>query len=383
MTPAQQQVPSPSGRYVTVGRGVAAYRAFVPAPLPPDLAFDGELVRALSEADRALGELAGFARTKFPFPLGDWFRARETVLSARIEGLHVDLLDFSASRSQLFPLPDLRPRPAAATVREVEADFWAYVEGRDRLATLPLSLRLIREMHARLFSGIREEGTTPGEFRRSQNWLGAAGATLNEATYVPPPPAELAAALDAFERWLHLDDGYPPLIRLAFMHQHFEAIHPFLDGNGRIGRILIVLLLQVWGLLPRPLLTLSAYFLRHQREYYRLLLAVNEEGSWRDWTIFFLRGIAEEARDALARAQRMLALYDQWSTWANTPRPSVSLTTVINMLFRHGVTAGKTPGGGRRHAERLVEAGFLQRLPDERRGGILIAREIFRVMDES
>src|SRR4051794_28921766 len=207
-----------SGRYVTVGKGVAAYRAFVPAPLPPVLSFDAELVRALSEADRALGELAGFTRTPLGVPAANWIVAREALLSARIEGVDVDLIDLFA-HPNLFPLPDLRPRPSSEDLREVTNGRYAAAAGLHRLDTLPLSLRLIREVHAQLFSGIREEQTTPRESRRSQNWVGAAGATLNEAVYVPPPPAALSAALDAFEKFLHADNGYPALIRLAFIQQ--------------------------------------------------------------------------------------------------------------------------------------------------------------------
>lgn len=376
------QVYEPSGRYVTVGRGAAAYRAFVPAPLPPDLALDAELVRALSEADRALGELAGYLRRGFAFPLVSWFVDRETICSARIEGVEVEARDLHAERGQLFPLPDLRPRPSPEALREVANARAALNDGRERLDTLPVSLRLLREVHARMFAGVREERTTPGEFRRSQNWIGPAGALLNEATYIPPPPDELPAALDAFEKYQHLDDGNPPLVRLAFIHQHFEAIHPFLDGNGRVGRLLMVLLLRAWGLLPGEALTLSAYFLRHQREYYRRLLAVNVVGAWREWLRFFLRGVAEESRDALDRAQRLVALHDERIAWARTPGMPRSLAAYVHALFLNPVNAGRRLGGWRKHAERPAEEGFLQRLPDPARRDIFVAREIYRIMDE-
>ena len=372
----QSQAEQPSGRYVTVGRGDAAYRAFVPAPLPPALTYDAEVVRALSDADRAIGELAGLARQEFGIPIGDWFAARETVYSARIESLDIDLLDLFAFNERLFPLPDLRPRPPVHVLAEVVNGKLALDHGWHRLDSLPVSLRLMREVHAQLFAGIREEQTTPGEFRRSQNWLGAAGALLGEATYVPPPPAELAAALDAFEKYLHLDDGNPPLVRLALIHQHFEAIHPFLDGNGRIGRMLIPLLLCVWGVLPGPWLTLSAYFLRHQREYYRHLLAVNEQGGWRDWLLFFLRGVAEEARGSFTRAQQLVALHDRWINWSNTPRRNAARTRCVESFFHRPIL----PYG--RYIDQLAAAGFVQVLNDPQRGPIVVAREIFRVMDE-
>lgn len=380
--PTKGVVVTPSGRFVTVGRGAAAYRAFVPAPLSPALAFDAELVRALSEADRAVGELAGFARKGFSFPVADWFVNREVMLSAGIEGLDVGLLDLHAGLAGLFPLPDLRPRPPLDVLHEVVNGSKAVVLGRSRLRDLPLSLRLIREVHGAMFAGVREEQTTPGEFRRSQNWIGEAGALLKEATYVPPPPGELLPALDAFEKYLHRDDGNPPLIRLAFIHQHFEAIHPFLDGNGRIGRQLINLLLSAWGVLPAELLTMSAYFLRYRQEYFRLCLAVSEESAWRDWVLFFLRGVAEEARDALERAQRLIALYKHWSVWAHTPRANQSRATCVNTFFYMPIMAQRSLHAWRRHVDLLVSSGFLQRLPDQDRGDIFVAREIFRIMDE-
>lgn len=372
----------PSGRYVIVGRGTAAYRAFVPAPLPPDLAYDSELVRALSDADRALGELAGYLRQRFAFPLASWFIDRETLLSARIEGIDVAMRDLHAELGQLFPLPDLRPRPSPAALREVANARAALHAARERLDTLPLSLRLIRETHARLFAGVREEQVTPGEFRRSQNWVGPAGSPLNDATYVPPPPAELAATLDAFEKYLHRDDSHPPLVRLAFIHQQFEAIHPFLDGNGRIGRMLIPLLLGVWNILPQPLLTLSAYFLRHQRRYDGLLLMVNETGEWRDWLRFFLRGVAEESRDVLDRARHLVALHDEWIARADAPRANRSLAAYVHTIFLNPVNSGRRLGGWRKHAERLAGEGFLQQLPDPARRDIFVARAIYRIMDE-
>lgn len=374
------QTEKSGGRYVTVGRGAAAYRAFVPAPLPPALAYDAELVRALSDADRALGELAGYARAHPP--LSEWLANRETVLSARVDGLDIDLVDLYAEMTQTFPLPDLRPRPQLATLQEVSNARRAAQVGSERLAPLPLSLRLIREMHNLLFAGIREQQVTPGEFRRSQNWIGPPGVLLNEATFVPPPPDELWTALDAFEKYLHQDDGNPPLVRLALIYQQFIAIHPFLDGNGRIGRMLIDLLLQNWGLLPKTLLTLSAYFLHHPQEYSRLIFAVDGEDARSDWLRFFLRGVTEESRDALSRAERLRALHHQWIGWANTPRRNRSRATCVDSFFLIPIWEYQRLGSWRGHADRLVADGFLQRLHDPQRGLIVVAHEIFRIMDE-
>jgi len=177
--------------------------------------------------------------------------------------------------------------------------------GLEWLHTLPLSLRLIRELHGILMEGVRGDQATPGEFRRSQNWIGRPGYTLNEAEYIPPPVPEMHDALNALEKFLHAVNTYPPLVRVAFIHHQFEAIHPFLDGNGRIGRLLVTLLLVTWDILPMPLLYLSAFFERHRREYYDMLLAVSGKSAWREWVSFFLQGVAEQARHAGTRARRL------------------------------------------------------------------------------
>ncbi|MBX7237070.1 MAG: Fic family protein [Caldilineales bacterium] len=168
---------------------------------------------------------------------------------------------------------------------------------------------MIREVHQRLMEGVRGEYATPGEFRRSQNWIGRPGCTLNEAAFVPPPPDEMLAALGALEKYLHDEtEGYPPLIRLALIHYQFEAIHPFLDGNGRIGRLLISLLLGDWKLLPLPLLYLSAYFERHRQPYYDLLFAVSERGVWHEWVVFFLRQMGESTYGKTYIADEIIAI---------------------------------------------------------------------------
>ena len=221
---------SSPGRLIHTPQG---YGAFVPDPLPPPITFDMQMAARLSEADRALSELAGVART-LPNPhllIGPFMR-REAVLSSRIEGTQAslsDLLFFEAANLREQEVPD---------VREVSNYVRSLQYGLSRLDTLPLSLRLIREMHERLLEGTRGHGLTPGEFRRSQNWIGPAGCTLMDATFVPPPVDEMTEALGAFEKYLHVRSDLPPLVRLAIAHYQFEAIHPFLDGNGRIGRLL-------------------------------------------------------------------------------------------------------------------------------------------------
>jgi len=333
MTPDAFTVHS-SGRVIRVGQGQTVYWAFVPNPLPPPLTFDAALIRSLSEADRALGELAGLGRT-FPNPhlLINPFVRREAVLSSRIEGTQADLRDLYAYEARQLALPGFQPAQEEADVREVFNYVRALEYGLERMNTLPVSLRLIREVHARLMEGVRREHATPGEFRRTQNWIGAPGCTLNGATFVPPPVDEMHTALDALEKYLHSEDEYPPLVRLAFIHYQFEAIQPFIDGNGRIGRLLLSLLLVHWDLLPLPLLYLSAYFEKHRQAYYDLLLSVSTHGAWREWVEFFLRGVAEQARDAVVRARRLQDLQLAWRTKYQRARGAGLLLGIVDALF--------------------------------------------------
>jgi len=326
---------SPSGRLLQVGKGETAYLAFLPLSLPPDLPLDKGLVRTLSDADRALGELAGLGRT-MPNPnlLIAPFIRREAVLSSRIEGTQADLTDLYAYEAGQLPLfTEVKPPPPEADVREVGNYVRAMEYGLKRLDTLPVSLRLLRELHARLMEGVRGEHATPGEFRRSQNWIGRPGCTIQDAEFVPPPVPEMQEALDAFEKYLHVEDNYPPLIRLAFIHYQFETIHPFLDGNGRIGRLAITLLLVNWDLLPLPLLYLSAFFEKHRQGYYDLLLGVSRQGAWPRWVEFFLRGVAEQTRDAGQRAKRLQDLQEEWRARLAQKRSPGLLFRLADSLF--------------------------------------------------
>jgi len=383
---------STAGQVIRVGQGEAAYWAFVPHPLPPRLAADWELTAALSEADRALSELAGLGRT-MPNPhllIGPFVR-REAVLSSRIEGTQADIADLYAYEAGQLPLPGLEAAPSDADVREVLNYVNALEYGLKRLETLPVSLRLMRELHERLLAGVRGEHATPGEFRRSQNWIGAPGCTLHEATFVPPPLPQMHESLDALETYLHSQDVYPPLVRLAFIHYQFEAIHPFVDGNGRIGRLLLSLLLVQWQLLPLPLLYLSAYFHRYRQDYYDLLLGVSERGDWRAWLLFFLRGVAEQARDALERARRLQDLREEWHRRLAQARTSALTLRLVDILFTSPIlTISQAQRllkvgsyhSARKNVEKLVSAGILQPEGDATYGKTYIAAEILRIVHD-
>jgi Fic family protein len=291
-----------AGRYV---RQPNHYSAFIPAPLPPDppLRWDDELQYLLSKADRALGRLDGSIQT---LPDPDLFVMmyvrKEAVLSSQIEGTQSslnDLLELEAS------IADAR-RPA--DVGEVVNYVRAMNYGLERLQDLPISSRLIREIHSELLDGVRGRHLDPGEIRRTQNWIGAQGCTLNEAIFVPPPPHEVEDHLSQLERFIHSDVNIPPLIKIGMIHAQFETIHPFLDGNGRVGRLLITFLLCQNEILIRPVLYLSYYFKRHRARYYELLQKVRDEGDWEGWIKFFLEGVATVSLEATATARAIVEL---------------------------------------------------------------------------
>jgi Fic family protein len=294
-----------AGTYV---RQASNYRAFIPARLPPDppIARDDELERRLSDADRALGRLDGVASV---LPNPDLFVAmyvrHEAVLSSQIEGTQStldDLLEYELEASRTT-----RPKD----VEEVVNYVGAMNHGLRRLAELPLSLRLLKEVHAKLLAGVRGGHRQPGEFRTTQNWIGPAGCPLAEADFVPPPPHEMLQALGELETFLHDRQQLPVLIRCGLAHAQFETIHPFLDGNGRVGRLLISLLLCEREVLHRPLLYLSYFFKAHRAQYYDRLMAVRNDGDWEGWLKFFLRGVYEVSQSATDTARAILELRER------------------------------------------------------------------------
>jgi Fic family protein len=329
------------GRYVEIAYEGERVRAFVPPPLPPNPPIEiGPLMSRLSAADRAVGRLGTVAMLVPDKVLFLHMYARkEAVLSSQIEGTQSsisDLLRFEADATAGVPIDD---------VREVSNYVDAMMHGIDRLAKLPISLRLIRELHQRLLRGVRGHSKSPGEFRRSQNWVG--GTRPGNAIYVPPPVSELGRCLDAFEKFIHRDTpDIPPLIKAGLVHVQFESIHPFLDGNGRVGRLLVTLYLCAEGILPQPLLYLSLYLRRHRAAYYRLLQEVRERGAWEAWLTFFLDGVAETADQAFDTASRIVDLLrtDREKAVAARSR-SDSLIRVLELMQRRPfLTAQKARG---------------------------------------
>ena len=359
-------------RTTIAGEEVAA---FIPAPLPPDgpaLALDGALLERIGAAEQALArlELAGEM-----IPSLDWFLyafvRKEAVVSSQIEGTQatlVDLLRFEAEQDA---------GAAGADVEEVCNYVDALAFARDQLAKssgLPLSLRLLNETHARLMRGVRGSEKHPGEIRRTQNWIG--GTRPGNAVFVPPPVHALGDGLSAFEKYIHAHDELPPLVRAGLLHVQFETIHPYLDGNGRIGRLLVTLLLEHWRLLTRPLLYLSLFFKQHRGEYYRRLNAVRIDGDWEGWLEFFMGGVATIADEAVSSARELFALVasDRVSTLAHAGtsvtavrlfehlplHPIVSVAHVIEQLEVSKPTAGRA-------VETLEKAGVLIEVTGKKR----------------
>jgi len=355
----------------------------VPDPLPPPIPWDQGLAAALSAADLAIGRLAGEGR-RLPNPhlLLRPFIRREAVLSSRIEGTQATLGELLAAEA------GAAVERSPTDLREVGNYVVALEHGVERLQELPLSLRLVREMHRELMAGVRGDAATSGEFRRSQNWIGSAGCNLNEATYVPPPVEELMECLGAWETFLH-DESLPPLVQAALMHSQFEAIHPFLDGNGRVGRLMITLLLIHKGVLPAPLLYLSAFFEATRQEYYARLLAVTETGAWAEWLSYFLEGVTLQAEDALGRIQRIDDLLATWRTElakATSKLPDRALELFAENPFwqvrKLADRLGVAFTTAQRAIDRLQQAGIVELVGEAKRNRVYCARAILEVLEE-
>lgn len=327
-----------SRRAGTTVTQVAGYRAFIPAALPPDppLALDSEVRLLLSEADQNLGRLDGVTSI---LPNPDLFVAmyvkQEAVLSSQIEGTQSSLQDVLQFES------DGTDSDQLADVEEVVNYVRAMNHGLNRLPDLPLSNRLIREVHAELMQGVRGEHSTPGEFRTSQNWIGAAGSDLNNARFVPPPPHEMNQALGNLEKFMHDREAFPVLVHAALVHAQFETIHPFLDGNGRVGRLLITFLLCERGVLARPLLYISLFLKANRMEYYDRLNAIRTSGDWEGWVKFFLRGVAGVSRNATDTAKAILAMRDQHRALVQDKSSGRNALPFLDMLYETPVLSAR------------------------------------------
>ncbi len=359
--------------------GQHPYWAYVPNPLPPKIEPDWELMNLLSEANIKLGKLSG-AGQLLPNPhllIGPFIR-REAVTSSRIENTQSGL-------DQLFLFEaDKTEEPRIPDVQELVNYVNAMEYGIKRLRNLPLSSRLLCEIHEVLMSGVRGEHATPGLMRTKQNWIGKPGCTLIDATYIPPPVPEMKECVSELEKYIHSSAKEPDLIQCALVHYQFEAIHPFVDGNGRIGRLLIVLLLMERKLLSQPILYLSDFFELYRDTYYQLLLNVSEHGDWNSWITFFLRGICEQSVDALKTIQKLLMLRDEYREIAIGKRVPQAVNSIIEHLFSKPILSitelakewNMTYTTVQRGADFLIEKGKLREMTGQQRNRLFVADEI-------
>lgn len=371
---------SPSGNVIKFPSG---YRAFIPNNLPPKIEWDSSVINSLSRADYLLGKLAREgSKLHNPHLLIRPFVAREAVLSSKIEGTQATLDDIlsddAGSRTNQDP----------NDLEEVRNYIKALDYGISRLSEMPLSLRLIREIHQKLMNGVRGAHATPGEFRRSQNWIGTPGCTLNTAKFVPPPAENLAECLGEFEKFMY-DRSLPPLIHIALCHYQFEAIHPFLDGNGRIGRLLIIILLIEQEMLPSPLLYLSEFFEATRDDYYKKLYNVSAYGSWNEWLSYFLNGVAIQSEDVLLRAERINNILSEWKFMV-AGISSKFFIKIIDLLAANPYCSAKTISDNlevafstaQRSIITLEKLGIIKKINDNKRDKIYCAYKLLEILQE-
>ena len=326
-----------AGQYI---RQVAGYSAFIPTQLPPvpPLKMDDETLTLISQADRALGRLDGSIQT---LPDPDLFVfmyiRKEAVFSSQIEGTQSSLDDVLEAEADL--LNPRRPGDAHEVLNYVKALRY----GLERLKELPVSIRLIREIHKQLLEEARGREQNPGELRTTQNWIGPSGSRLNQATFIPPPPDVVPHALGQLESFLHETDPMPSLVKIGLAHAQFETIHPFLDGNGRMGRLLITFLLCERNILQKPVLYLSHYLKRHRTQYYDMLQNIRDNGSWEEWIKFFLTAVAEVSLEATTTARRIVNLREEHRRiiTENFGRTAANGLRVFEGLFSQPITSVK------------------------------------------
>ena len=368
---------SPIGRIVAIGNDAEAY---VPGPLPRGLDLNGPLVKRLDEASRSVSMLAGVGETiPNPNSLIRPFMRREAVLSSSIEGTQASISDLF-----IYEASGIRRRD----VVEVSNYTRALDSGLDLLDTLPISLRLVNRVHERLLAGVRGDEKRPGELRNAQVWIGHEGVDIGDARFVPPPPHMLSELLLDWERFVNEESELPPLVQCALMHYQFEAIHPYLDGNGRVGRLLIILFLCAKSVLSAPLLYLSAYFEKDKNQYYDQLLGLSQTGEWNVWLDYFLKGVAEQSQDALDRVRRMRQLQDRYRLDFHGRRASANTLRLGDQLFASPYVTGPwaakvlnvSQTGARRIIDSLVSYGVLEEI-EGTWPRVYVAREILEAIE--
>lgn len=380
----RETMSSRAGRYVKQATG---YSAFIPAPLPPNPALDmARLQVKLSKADRAIGRLdsiIGFVPNLQQFVA--FYARKDAVLSSQIEGLHTTFIEVIEAEAGISPDPN------SGDLQETRNYLDALWYGLDRQKVLPLSLRLIREMHERLIKGTRGTHKDPGEFRRTQNWIGLGGGTLVDAVYVPPPVLEMNQALFDLESYIYFEDEIPPLIRIGLIHAQFETIHPFQDGNGRIGRMLVTFLLVHFGILQHPILYSSLVFRLNREEYYARLQAVRDKGEWEEWISFFLDAITIAAKDGYERTKEIVSLKAsiEKSIRETYPRTAGNLMNVVEQLMDRPIISSVniqrdmavSAATANRYLEDLIKIDVLSILNNQARNRFFYFHDYMKILD--
>ncbi len=371
---------SSSGKLIKTDNG---FWAFVPNPLPPKLKWDASLSHLLSQAAQSLGLLVGLGETlPNPHLLIYPFIRKEAVLSSRIEGTRSTLSElFLCESTQIEKQKD---------VREVQNYVIALEYGISRLKETSLDMKFILELHKILMQNVRGEDKKPGEFRECQNWIGPPGCSKYDATFVPPPVPEMKKVLNQLEQFLLSINSISPLVKVALIHSQFETIHPFHDGNGRIGRLLIILYLHKQNLLPKPLLYLSAFFEKYSNEYRNLLLKVCQQGAWRPWIEFFLRGIINQSKDAITRARRLVKLQENYRKKVHEKGLSPSAGRVLDFIFMRPVINIKsgvkvlelTFPAVSKAMKQLEKVGILKETTGAQRDKVYEAQDILKILED-
>ncbi len=375
-----------AGKFIKIGSGVSQYSCFIPENLPPTnppIKYDDEIIYLISEANRYIGRLDEVTDTLIsPNYFVYMYARKEATLSSQIEGTQATFADLiKAEAGMTDEVPN--------DVREIENYIKAINYGFERIETLPLSLRLIREIHAVLIEGVRGENKTPGEFRRTQNWIG--GYSISTATYIPPSIDYLGGLLDNFEKFMHETDYISPLVKIALLHSQFEMIHPFLDGNGRVGRLLIAFYLASKDILHKPTLYLSKYFKKHRQVYYDCLYNIHSKGDYETWIKFFLSGVIETSKEATDMAREIVALREADLRKINIlgrvsenalaiyeglfDKPTVSIEEVASKLKISNSTAGRL-------LDKLVDTGLLASLDNRKRKKAFVYRNYIDIFSK-
>lgn len=375
-----------AGKFIQIGSGISNYNSFIPELLPPKdppIQYDDEMIYLLSEANRFIGRLDEVTDTLIsPSYFVYMYARKEATLSSQIEGTQATFSDLIKAEAGLHDeIPD--------DVKEIENYVKAVNYGYDRINTLPLSLRFIREIHEILMQGVRGENKTPGEFRKSQNWIG--GYSISTATYVPPSIEYMSDLLNNFEKFMHEEDYIADLVKVALLHSQFEMIHPFLDGNGRVGRLLIAFYLSAKNLLHKPTLYLSKYFKKNREAYYGCLYNIHDNGEYETWIKFFLEGIIQTSKEAIDMARaisqlkesdlRKISLLGRISENALVvyeglfDKPTITIHEIISKLKVSNATAGRL-------AEKLIEIDILENIKDRSRNKVFVYKKYIDIFNQ-